>query len=1385
MLFVFFLGMGSSTYAQFLINENFRGKSTDPNNLIVPGDGAILTVGNVSGDKEGDGWFRLTNDSPEQKGYFYVNKSFPSDKGVFVDFEYTIWRTNDGKSNSGAGDGFTIFLFDANVLSFKLGSYGGALGYAPRITKNEASYSRNPTKIMTKGDYVTGLSGGFIGLGFDVYGNYNNTEGGKQGEKELKNSMVLRGKTIEDLNGNNTYNIIQSSNVILGKGVQMTGTDKIDYGKVNDGKRPNNFYRRVQVEISKVDGKVDTYNIIVRWATTKGGEFKEIYKTEYTEKLPKDLKVGFAASTGWAVNNHEVRDLFATTPGGVMIEKLADKSIVNLGEELTYTINLKGQNTKSIPFVFTDDFNLISDFFEVTSIEVNKYNNPDNKVTLPSNTKNLKDVAVTLGRLGTISFTIKGKVKKAPGNTILKNTAVINKSTLPSDIQKLVSDNQLTSSTSTQVNDPNFCGCPEGAKQIVSTTNGITVNAGDIYCVSGNVSIGSLTINKGGTVYVQEGAKLNISGNYTQNGGIVSICPYGGVFMRGSATFGNVDGGDTKLILKENAYFSVTGSLTHVDPGNGKALYEMYGNSYIEVCGPYSQFTKRYASVVYKGTDNRLAYFINKNTVSGDLGVTISDSDKIAWLAFQTPAHIKPGKALYCENANPTSCAYWPKGLNPNNGQCNQVEELIDRTEPVGPDFCDYPGDKFISGYHSTIIKTATGFQIFGEQTKPSGSTTDHFLVPTDITFANGFNYEGSPLMATIGSQYYANNQNFLLTTKGLYVWGTRVTYDNEKGKIKYAVIHPDLVTSNAFQKIDLPTGVTPKDVKYMTASNNVLAILLNNGQIKISGTKTTLYGDGTSTLNKEWHTVSTKGNTPLLNVEMMKMHATGGIAYTQDGKYYAWGTTVFDGVKRIDNSNYSYAVLVKAPFTSKPVMLGITGIGEDNYVSYFALSEDGKVYSLGSNTRGQLGIGSTTESLTWQVVKKADGTDLTEIKYLSAQDNSSYEAAAGAINKYGRVYFWGANGYNMLGQSGGDLQLAKEPQGLNDNRVVYVEVGGHTSMIVNDQNKYCYVGHKIYGSMGDGIAADSSVHTFDCENTPNVIDMCGKIEIVPEPGLLIEKTGIYVDANGDQKVNVGDVINYKFKVTNTGNTGLKNITITDDKITVKGGPINLAQNGLDTDTFTGTYTITQKDIERGGVLNIASANGEGEKGGKITTTSVDPNPNKPKPTDPNYPVDPRYPEDNDKYKNCLDCTVTILEQQPSITLVKVGVVDEDVDTKEGNGVINYTFTITNTGNVSLTLKDFKDSIIPGFTPIYKTGEGTGTLEIGKTWTATATYTITDADVDAEKVENRAEVTGTAPKGKTTKAESKDEKGLDKPTITPVEGGGPLITNPHIYHKVQ
>src|SRR5690606_31343366 len=74
--------------AQFTFTNDLKGSKTTE--MVVGGGGgtqgtAYLTSGGV--DPVGAGWLRLNNSTTNQRGYFYVDKSFPSTLGVLVDFE--------------------------------------------------------------------------------------------------------------------------------------------------------------------------------------------------------------------------------------------------------------------------------------------------------------------------------------------------------------------------------------------------------------------------------------------------------------------------------------------------------------------------------------------------------------------------------------------------------------------------------------------------------------------------------------------------------------------------------------------------------------------------------------------------------------------------------------------------------------------------------------------------------------------------------------------------------------------------------------------------------------------------------------------------------------------------------------------------------------------------------------------------------------------------------------------------------------------------------------------------------------------------------------------------------------------------------------------------
>ncbi|MFA9192758.1 hypothetical protein AAGV28_15400, partial [Flavobacterium sp. FZUC8N2.13] len=132
-------------------------------------------------------------------------------------------------------------------------------------------------------------------------------------------------------------------------------------------------------------------------------------------------------------------------------------------------------------------------------------------------------------------------------------------------------------------------------------------------------------------------------------------------------------------------------------------------------------------------------------------------------------------------------------------------------------------------------------------------------------------------------------------------------------------------------------------------------------------------------------------------------------------------------------------------------------------------------------------------------------------------------------------------------------------------------------------------------------------------------------------PSIEVLKEGTYVDTNEDGKTNVGDQINYTFTVKNTGGAKLNNITVTDDKVTVIGEPIELNINESDETTFYAIYNITQEDINKSVVYNFATVQGTPPVGEPVTATSTDPTPCT------TCPVDP----------DCTTCTITELDQNP------------------------------------------------------------------------------------------------------------------------------------------
>ncbi|HEX8546730.1 MAG TPA: hypothetical protein VF691_07180, partial [Cytophagaceae bacterium] len=151
-------------FAQFPYFESFKNSSA-PGVVFGGQPEAYLTSGKldpVTGitDPVGDGYLRLTRNVKDQKGFIYNRTVFSSQYGLRIEFEYS---TYGGDPFGDPADGITFFLYDGAVAdnAFKIGGFGGSLGYA------QYQSSKDPLPL-------DGVTGGYLGIGLDEYGNFAN-----------------------------------------------------------------------------------------------------------------------------------------------------------------------------------------------------------------------------------------------------------------------------------------------------------------------------------------------------------------------------------------------------------------------------------------------------------------------------------------------------------------------------------------------------------------------------------------------------------------------------------------------------------------------------------------------------------------------------------------------------------------------------------------------------------------------------------------------------------------------------------------------------------------------------------------------------------------------------------------------------------------------------------------------------------------------------------------------------------------------------------------------------------------------------------------------------------------------------------------------------------
>ncbi len=505
----------------------------------------------------------------------------------------------------------------------------------------------------------------------------------------------------------------------------------------------------------------------------------------------------------------------------------------------------------------------------------------------------------------------------------------------------------------------------------------------------------------------------------------------------------------------------------------------------------------------------------------------------------------------------------------------------------VGRHAADLEYDNFTSSLHTTIVRDIDGnLVIWGQAGLSNGGNA---LIPTVINQTNFPGLTGIPLKAATGSWNSGiNAQNILLTDDNkLWAWGNTNT-----------VLSSDVKPTAAFGSFNLPAGVAAANVKMMFVTSNTIALTACDGYVYVlTRADQAVRGDGstgpvTLASRTTWAKVQKSTGGDLTGVVATRGCSAALFALDKDGNLWTWGLTTWDGIAAAATRNQ--ATPVTLPGGSGAIkMIGMTGTYNNDVniakASYYVLYENGSLYAMGHNNSRQLGDWTATNRPAWiQPLYAAGGAAMNDIAWVSPNEHDYQLPFTSVITTGNKLYNWGLESGSDMGRganSNTSTGVAVDPGApaqtffeTGDNAdIIAVETGGHTTMILRKcETNFGYLGHKVFGSMGDGTAENGTELKFTFATKP--MQVCGA-QTLP-----VIQTAPSAPANNDGNYYIGTEIQLSGQPSNgsftlTGGAGIA--TLAGNKLMLKdAGTVTVAYDVGDLcGTVTKTFTVISQSL--------------------------------------------------------------------------------------------------------------------------------------------------------------------------------------------------------------
>ncbi|MBF9236073.1 cell wall anchor protein [Hymenobacter sp. BT683] len=241
---------------------------------------------------------------------------------------------------------------------------------------------------------------------------------------------------------------------------------------------------------------------------------------------------------------------------------------------------------------------------------------------------------------------------------------------------------------------------------------------------------------------------------------------------------------------------------------------------------------------------------------------------------------------------------------------------------------------------------------------------------------------------------------------------------------------------------------------------------LTTDGRIQAwGGNRDGQLGDGTASAHTTPVAVALPEAAAQAQWKQIAAGTSHSLALTTDGQLYAWGNNDEGQLGNGSSLDSPTPVAVSLPTSAANTTWAQIAAGNDHTL---ALTTDGRLFAWGNNQYGQLGDGSNHDALYPVAVGMTKKLSRLRWSYVAAGRFHTL-----AITDDGRIYTWGSNRFGQLGEEHDTQHNLPEPLAIPGHlaieRWAQVAAGDAHSVALSTDGHMIAWGNNCVGQLGDG----------------------------------------------------------------------------------------------------------------------------------------------------------------------------------------------------------------------------------------------------------------------------------------------------------------------------